>query len=256
MRILIFFLLSLGLVCGYGIAANFTEDFSKSKIGEDWVAVDEPAELLNDKGPSSWVINNGPINGGALNQSSNIWGDVGDVVALGTFCIYDKMEWVNFDLSFEMLANDNDGTGFVWGWKDRTNHYRFFTMIDAGNPGGAAGAEGDPGKAPWSLIEKRTGDKRPYYKTLKVVREAAYQQGALTTFRVVVQDGKFQVYSNGDLIIEASDPSYAGGKIGFTLYAQSGNFFDNIELIDQGSAVEHNSKIVSTWGLLKSSIYK
>jgi len=243
--------LALGLIYGYAFSANLKEDFEKNL--DNWLVVDEPAKLLDDKGPSTWTLQPSPFDGKALNQQSNIWGDVGDVVALGTFIIYDKLEFKNFDLSVNMQANDNDGLGIVFGWKSRTDHYRFFTMIDAGNPGGAAGKEGDPGKAPWSLLEKRTSDERPYYKSLKVVRESAYQQGAPTLFRVVAQDGKFEVYSNKKLIIEASDPSYAGGKIGFTLYAQSGIFFDNLSVIDNSASVDSKAKIAGTWGLLKSS---
>lgn len=251
MQILILLISIFSLICNMTNAADFSEDFEKGM--DDWIVVDEPANLLQDKGPSNWVVATAPINGKALNQTTNIWGDVGDVVALGSFCIYDKQEWKDFEITFDMLANDNDGVGFVWGWKDRTNHYRFFTMIDPGNPGGAQGKEGDPGKAPWSLIEKRIGDERPYYKTLAVVREPAYQQGAVTNFRIVVKGGVFEVYSNKKLMVSAKDPSYAGGKIGFTVYAQSGNFFDNIKLVDFGAPVDAKSKLASTWGYLKAS---
>lgn len=251
MRRIFLITLAISLICVSAFAANFTEEFEKNL--DDWLVVDEPANLLDDKGPSSWALQPSPFNGKALNQQSNIWGDVGDVVALGTFIIYDKLEFKNFDLSFDMQANDNDGWGFVFGWKSRTDHFRFFTMVDAGNPGGAAGKEGDPGKAPWSLLEKRTGDERPYYKSIKVVREASYQQGTPVNFRVVVNDGNFEVYADKKLMIEGKDASYAGGKIGFTLYAQSGIFFDNLKVIDNSQAVEPKSKLASTWGSLKSS---
>lgn len=250
MRVLILLILIFPLICNITNSADFSEDFEKGM--DNWIAVDEPANLLDDKGPSNWVVVSGPINGKALNQTTNIWGDVGDVVALGSFCIYNKQEWENFEITFDMLANDNDGVGFVWGWKDRTNHYRFFTMIDPGNPGGAQGKEGDPGKAPWSLIEKRIGDERPYYKTLAIVREASYQQGTAVNFRIVIKDGIFEVYSNKKLMVSAKDPSYKGGKIGFTVYAQSGNFFDNLQLKDLGAMVDPKSKLASTWGSVKT----
>jgi len=250
MKVAILALLSLTLICNVAICADFLEEFENGL--DDWLAVDEPANLLEDKGPSSWVTQAGPFNGKAINQTSNIWGDVGDVVGLGTFCIYDKMELKNFELTVESLANDNDGMGFVWGWKDRKDHYRFFTMIDAGNPGGAQGKEGDPGKAPWSLIEKRTSDERPYYKTLEVVREAAYQQGVAITFKLIVKDGTFKVYAGKNLIAEAKDPSYKGGKVGLTMYAQSGNFFDNFKIVDSSAAVDPKSKIATIWGAIKN----
>lgn len=250
MRFILLILVALILICASSFSADFKEEFESGL--DAWVVVDEPAALLNDKGPSNWVTQPGPFKGKALNQTTNIWGDVPDVVALGSFIIYDKQEFKNFDLSVEMQASDNDGVGIVFGWKSRTNHYRFFTMVDAGNPGGATGQAGDPGKAPWSLLEKRIGDDSPYYKTLKMVRDASYQPNTPTTWRLVVTDGKFEFYWEKKKMVEANDPAYAGGKIGFTVYAQSGNFFDNLVVKDLSAPVEPKSKLASTWGKLKS----
>jgi len=251
MRIFALMILVMGLACSFALAVNLNEGFEDGL--DNWVIVDEPANLLSDKGPSSWVIESGPFKGKALNQTTNIWGDVGDIVALGTFIIYDKAEFKNFDLSVDMQANDNDGMGIVFGWKSRTDHYRFFTMIDAGNPGGAAGAQGDPGKAPWSLLEKRTGDDIPYYKNLEKINDPAYQQGTPVNLRLVVQDGNFEVFAGKKSLMKAKDITYSGGKIGFTLYAESGIFFDNLVVIDNSAPVEPKSKLTSTWGSLKSS---
>ena len=252
MRSLTLMILVLGLVCicNFAMATDLVEDFEKGL--DNWVVVDEPADLLSDIGPSNWVIQPGPFNKNALNQTTNIWGDPGDIVALGSFIIYDKAEFTDFDLTVDMQANDNDGWGIIFGWKSRTDHYRFFTMADGGNPGGAAGNQGDPGKAPWSLLEKRTSDEIPYYKTLKVERESAYQQGLAVTFRLVVSGGNLQVYADKKLKVEAKDPTYTGGKIGFTVYAESGVFVDNLKILDT-SPVEPKSKLASTWGSIKSS---
>lgn len=246
-----FALLSLFVICGFVFSSEFIEEFENNL--DDWQAIDEPPNLLDDKGPSIWTLQPSPFSGKALHQGSNIWGDVGDVVALGTFCIYNKREFKDFELTVDTFANDNDGMGIVWGWKDRKNHYRFFTMIDAGNPGGAMGKEGDPGKAPWSLIEKRIGDERPYYKLLAINREPAYQKAVPTTLKLVVKEGNFQIYSGGNLMAEAKDPSYSGGKIGFTLYAQSGQFFDNLKVVEISAPVEARSKLVTTWASIKNS---
>jgi len=250
MRLFVVVILIMGLACSLALAANLEEGFDNGL--DKWVIVDEPAKLLNDKTPSNWTIASGPFNGKALSQSTNIWGDPGDIVALGTFIIYDKAEFKNFDLSFDMQANDNDGMGIVFGWKSRTDHYRFFTMIDGGNPGGASGNQGDPGKAPWSLLEKRTGDDIPYYKNLAKINDPAYQQGTSVTLRLVAQDGNFEVFAGKKSLMKAKDTTYSGGKIGFTLYAESGIFFDNLKVIDNTASVEPKAKLTSTWGSLKS----
>lgn len=239
-------LLSLLIIPGLLLSANFSEDFNDGDMN-GWVTFDEPAKLLNDKGPSNWSVMASPVGkGSALNQAANIWGDPPDVIPLGTFAIYDLAEWVNFDLNFDVYSLDNDCLGIIWGWKDRTHHYRFITMIDPANPEGP-GAD----KAPWSKIEKRLSDDSPYYETIGRLGEASYRDNELTQFRLLVENGKFSVYSNGKLVVEAKDANYSGGKIGFTMIAQQGCYYDNIELKDFGADVSPKSKLTSTWGYTK-----
>ena len=235
------------LASSCAMAGDFVDDFEDADMN-GWITLDEPAKLLNDKGPSNWAVLPSPAgrNDLALNQANNIWGDPPDVVPLGTFAIYDLSEWVSFDLTVEVYAQDNDCLGLVWGWKDRTQHYRFITMIDPANPEGP-GAD----KAPWSKIEKRIGDDKPYYDTIGRVGQASYQDGANTKFRLTVENGKFSVYSNDKLVVEASDPNYLGGKIGFTMIAQQGCFFDNVKVVDLGAMVNSKEKLASTWGYIK-----
>jgi len=237
----------LMLVPGILMSEDFSDNFNDGNM-DGWVALDEPAKLLNDKGPSNWSVMASPAGkGSALNQTGNIWGDPPDVVPLGTFAIYDLAEWVNFNLAFDVYALDNDCLGVIWGWKDRTHHYRFITMIDAANPEGP-GAD----KAPWSKIEKRLGDESPYYDTIGRIGEASYQDNQLTEFRLLVEEGKFSIYSNDKLVVEAQDANYAGGKIGFTMVAQQGCFFDNVEVTDFGAEVNPKHKLASTWGLVRA----
>jgi len=242
-----YLLLTFILTSGILTAADFLDDFDNANM-DGWVTLDEPAKLLNDKGPSNWIVMQSPAGKGsfALNQTSNIWGDPPDVVPLGTFAIYDLAEWVNFDLTFEVYAQDNDCLGLIWGWKDRTHHYRFITMIDPANPEGV-GAD----KAPWSKIEKRIGDDKPYYDTIGRVGQASYVDNTVTNFKLSVMNGKFSVYSNDKLVVEASDLAYSGGKIGFTTIAQQGCFFDNVKVVDFGASVNSKDKLTSTWGYIK-----
>jgi hypothetical protein len=244
---LFYLLLTFLLVSGYAIAGDFIDDFEDAEM-DGWITLDEPAKLLNDKGPSNWAVLPSPAgkNNLALNQSSNIWGDQPDVIPLGTFAIYDLSEWINFDLTVDVYAQDDDCLGLIWGWKDRTHHYRFITMIDPANPSGA-GAD----RAPWSKIEKRIGDDEPYYNTISRVGQASYQNGANTKFRLTVDNNKFSVYSNDKLVIEASDLNYSGGKIGFTMIAEQGCFFDNVKVVNLAEMVNSKERLASTWGYIK-----
>ena len=230
---------------------DFEEDFSKAEVGRksgegDWIVYDEPPADLGDKGPSSWQIASG-MDGKAMTQSSNIWGDATDAVAIGSFVIYDKAEWVDFTLELEVVANDNDGMGIVWRWKDRLNHYRFITMLDSGNsPNGR--------KGPYRLLERRLGDgdgaELPFYETLADNKEA-YIEGVPQTWKLESIGDAFKFYVDDELTLETQDSTYKEGKIGFLVYAQSGVFFDNLHITDLW-AVHPQHKLAITWAQIKS----
>ncbi|MDQ1317912.1 MAG: hypothetical protein QG588_1567 [Candidatus Poribacteria bacterium] len=202
---------------------NFTFE-DGNMIG--WTPIDEPPALLGGEGPSRWGVADGPISGKALVQTSNIWGDKPDVIALGTFLIYDLQEFTEFVMEFDIYAMDNDGVGVIWGWKNRTFHYRFFTMIDPANPAGAPPDQ----RAPFTMIQRRMGDISPYYQTLAMKKEASFLDFQIAHYKLEVSGTTFKVYWNNVLTMQASDPLYQGGKIGFMLYAHSGVYFDNVRI--------------------------
>ncbi|HGE69647.1 TPA: hypothetical protein ENX78_02355, partial [Candidatus Poribacteria bacterium] len=66
MRLIFPVFVALVLICTSSFSANLVEEFEKGL--DDWVVVDEPPALLNDKGPSNWVTEISPFKGKALNQ--------------------------------------------------------------------------------------------------------------------------------------------------------------------------------------------
>ncbi|MBM3213427.1 hypothetical protein FJZ36_00700 [Candidatus Poribacteria bacterium] len=234
-------------------AATLTASAAPIKINwEDgkldaWSAVDE--KDLGDKGPSNWVIAAGPIDGKALNQTSNIWGDATDTVAIGTFFIYNAAEFVSFTLDADVVAQDNDGVGIVWAYKSPEEHYRMFMMLDASNP-----PNGE--KGPWRKLEKRlgpgTGSKLPFYdKPMDINKGEAYSQGAKMHWRLEVNAGEFKFALDGKDVLKGKDTTYSKGKIGFQLYAESNIFIDNIAIEDLGLAVSPAGRLASAWADLK-----
>jgi hypothetical protein len=228
---------------------DFEEDFSDAEIGEpgkaEWVKYDE--DSLGDPGPSTWSILNSPLDGPAMSQSSNIWGDATDTVAIGSCIVYDRAQWSDFIMEVDVVANDNDGMGIVWRWKDILNHYRYITMIDPGNsPNGKRG--------PYCMMERRLGDdegnKLPYYKTL-AEDDQSYTQGAPQNWRLEAVGDSFKFYIDGKLALEANDATYKSGKIGFHVYAQSGVFFDNLKITDLKASVNAQYKLATTWADIK-----
>jgi hypothetical protein len=244
-------LLLLYLSVSFAFSIDLWEDFSDATVGMesgegDWIVVDEPPGDLGDVGPSSWQIGASPMDGKAMSQSSNIWGDATDTVAIGSFVIYDLGEWADFMLEVDVVANDNDGMGFVWRWKDRLNHYRYITMLDSGNsPNGR--------KGPYRLIERRLGDDEgaelPFYETLADNNDA-YGEGQVQNWRLEAIGDTFEFYVDDKLTLEAKDSTYERGKVGFLVYAQSGVFFDNLSITDLW-AVDCQGKLAATWGSVK-----
>jgi hypothetical protein len=228
---------------------DLDEDFSRSTVGiepgdGDWVFYDE--EDLGDVGPSSWQIGASPLDGDAMTQNSNIWGDATDAVAIGSFVIYDKAEWADFALEVDVLANDNDGMGLVWRWQDMLNHYRYITMIDSGNsPAGRRG--------PYRAMERRLGDaggdELPFYEVLQENTDA-YEQGVTQHWGLEAIGDTFKFYVDNKLTLEAQDSVYKSGKVGFLVYAQSGVFFDNLLITDLW-AVDAKGKLAATWAKIK-----
>ena len=231
---------TMAVFCSICISADFFDDFEKGM--DDWVVVDDPDELMSDKAPSSWTVKASPINGMAVYQGSNRWGDPTDQIALGTYLIYNKAEWADFIFEFDAFAEDDDGLGFVWRWKDRLNHYRFMTVIDPGSRG------------PFRRIERRLGadgDKFPYYEFLAKSNDS-YSQSVVIHFKVVVEGTKMTVYMDNKEVLSATDKTYDKGKIGFALYAEQA-YFDNVELKELNAAVNPESKVAIKWGWAKSS---
>jgi len=204
-------------------AVNFTFEDS-NMVG--WVPVDEPPQLLS-AGISRWFVDDGPISGKALIQTADIWGDKPDVVPLGTFVIYDLLELFDFVMEFDAVIKGNDGIGMVWGWKSRTNHFRFLTMINPYHPWGAP----QDRKGPFSMIERRTSDTSPYYITRVMKKEASIIQDEVTHYKLELLDRVAKVYWNGALTLQIRLGGYVGGKVGFTIYSPHDIiYFDNVRI--------------------------
>ena len=239
-RVFLFSGFVMVMFCTICMGGSFSDDFSDGDM-EGWVVVDDPDNLMSDAAPSSWEVKGGPINGQAVYQGSNRWGDPTDQISLGTYLIYDQAEWNDFIFEFDTVANDNDGLGFVWRWQDRLNHYRCMMVIDPGSRG------------PFRRIEKRLGedgDDFPYYDFLATSLES-YTQGVPMHMKVEVVGTKMTVFIDDEEVLTADDDTYDVGKIGFALYAEQA-YFDNVEVTEIARAVEPGGKSAASWGHIKS----
>lgn len=232
-------------------AADYAEDFEGALKG--WTAVDEPAAIMGDAAPGVWQPTKSPLlDGSALHQTSNAWGDKKDVYPLGTYFVYDGGDYRDFVLEADIFAQDNDGWGLLFRYVDRKNHYRFLTMIDPGNPEFAKPED----KGPWSRFDVRLGDKgdeEPFYERLELKRDT-YKENTRHTVKLEVSGNQFSASLDGKLLVAGTDPSNRNpsGKIGLVCFAQNNMWFDNVRVTDvSAKAVAAQGKLALLWGSLK-----
>jgi hypothetical protein len=220
--------------------AQIVFDFEDGSL-DDWVIVDEEPQNLGDQGPSSWEIRESELDleGNVLYQGSNIWGEPEDHMLLGTIIYYGQEEFTNFRVDVDVVANDNDGMGLVWGYNDLTSHYRVMMMNDRWPE--LPPIDGHNG--PMIIAHERISDETPWYEVLEVddVDYIPYPQGfaELLHWTLEVVDGNFTFTSTDSFgdenVISGFDDTISSGFVGIQLYAQQAEF-DNFTITPLGGA--------------------
>ena len=239
---------------GQGIVIDF-EDGSLS----DWQVVDE-ADLNPSNGgtaPSSWQIRDSRmgLDGKALYQGANTYGDRAGTCAIGTFIIYKAQQFTNFILEVDVVTTDNDGMGLVWAYTGTDRHYRAFMLNDSTWPTNPA----DGRKGPFAKVEKRISNSAPFYQHLSSNSgQAPYPVGEKHHWRLRVDNGVFTFsIDGGSWQLYPQDHSYKTGYVGLMLAAQAGVEFDNFTItpLDGGTTPpEDTTPPVITSGPLVSNV--
>jgi len=227
--------------------AQMVIDFEDGKL-DDWEIIDDVD--LGDMGPSTWQIRASQLglDGNALYQGSNIWGDATDSCLMGTFIIYTGEEFSDFIMEIDVAADDNDGIGLVWAYTDTSKHYRVIMMNDIWpDPNPVDGVGG-----PFIKIAKRLSDQNPWYELLEVTKNGyvPYAEKTKLHWTLEVQSGNFTFTREDGLSISATDHEYKAGYVGIQLYAQQAEF-DNF-MITSTAAVRPAGKMATVWGNIKS----
>ncbi len=246
----ILLMLALILVAGFSYAKQktFVFDFEDGKL-DDWQVIDEKPENLGDKGPSTWQIRKSQLglDGNVLFQGSNIWGSAADSCLMGTFIIYKGEQFKDFIIDVDVAAADNDGMGLVWAFTGTDKHYRVIMINDSWPDIPVDGIKG-----PFIRIDKRIGDKEPWYEGLEVKKGGDYKpypESGTMHWRLEVSNGDFYFERDDGLSIRAHDTSYESGYVGIQLYAQQAEF-DNFT-IQNTYPVDPSGKVTTTWGRVK-----
>lgn len=96
----------------------FRETFGSNALDHYQIA-DEGTQL----GPSVWTVS-----GGQILQTSNVYGGsvaAADPAKPGTYAIVGRGDWRDVRVRATVSAQDDDGIGIAFRWKDTDNYYRF-----------------------------------------------------------------------------------------------------------------------------------
>jgi hypothetical protein len=178
---------------------------------DKWTVVDDPDTL---EGPSLWKVGSD----GWLHQSSNIWGRRGDFLGrwYGTLLVAGDTGWKDYTLSLRAKPTDNDGFGVVFRFRDPEHFYRLLLIQDGMNGG------------PLTRLDKRNG---PDYTEIWSARKG-YRVGAETAMSVSVTGSRIHGELDGVPLFDVSDGEFRAGKIGLFCYAQAGQAFTDVKVVE------------------------
>ena len=167
-----------------------------------WTIIDEG----NDGGPSTWSAASG-----VLVQSSNIGSTVNNG-NLGTYALYTKRAWYDYQVSFKMRSDDDDRLGVMFRYQDDQNYYRF---------------SWDKSGSRRQLVKRENG-------VFTVLAEDAvpYSNGITYQVEIVAQGSSLKVNIDGSAIFAVSDASLDAGTVAFYSSYNQGSFFDDLLVED------------------------
>lgn len=201
---------SVVVLCCCANRVLLDERFHDTRLA-NWTVVSDPDTI---EGPPDWRVEAD----GWLHQRSNIWGRRGDFIGrwYGTYLVAGDAGWADYTLSVKAKPEDDDGFGVVFRYQDGEHFYRLLFLQD-GLSGG-----------PTTRLDRREGAD---YTELWS-REGGYRPGAEMIIEVNVEADVIRASVDGRLLVEAKDRAYERGKIGLFCYAQKGQAFDDVKVVN------------------------
>lgn len=178
----------------------------------NWTVVDDPDTL---EGPSDWRVEDD----GWLHQRSNIWGRRGDFLGrwYGTLLLAGEADWRDYTFSLSAKPQDDDGFGVVFRYRDPEHFYRLLFLQDGMNGG------------PITRLDRREGaDYTELWSGAK-----GYRPGSEIAIEVTVEGDLITASVDGKRLCEVTDRSFSLGKIGLFCYAQNGQAFDDVKVVER-----------------------
>jgi hypothetical protein len=172
--------------------------------------------LIRDEGniqaPSSWQVL-----GGAVRQSSNIYGPTSDALAdrIGTFAVWDDpvaYRWRDYVLTATLNSGDDDGIGLLFRYRDATNYYKL---------------EFDAQRNFRKLLRKLNG-----VETTLASESGGYPIGSNFVVQIKVVDGQIETRMNNVLLFGGTiaDGTVPVGSIALYCWGNDAAAFDNVRV--------------------------
>jgi hypothetical protein len=171
-----------------------------------WTIIDEASN-----GPSIWSVSDYQ----ALWQKSMI-GSNSNGESLGTYALYTKGSWTDYQLTLNMKSMDDDTIGVMFRVQDDLNYYRFSWNNRAG----------------FRQLQKIVNGT----VTTLAYDTVRYMVGTNYHVTIVAEGGKLQVLVDKQLVFSVIDSTLSAGTVALYSSLNSGADFDNILVEDLRTA--------------------
>lgn len=211
------------------------------------------------------------VTGDALEQASNAYGNPEDNSLMGCMALLKNSNYNEFVMSVDIENFDDDGIGFVFGYKTKNDRYQVHMINDRWPDPAADSVPGphlkikmhngkpasdhfDASNVPFDLLAYVANDKLRHdahvypggklasMKYIPIPYSTTYHNyGIETTLTLIVKDGQARAYfkaKDGATVGVWTDlpESYDGGEVGIFTYADEAVRFRNLRVTDIGAA--------------------
>lgn len=153
--------------------------------------------------PSAWAVA-----GGALVQSSNIYGDP---LHRGTFAVWTAgSAWEDVKIRVQLSSADDDKLGVAFRYQDPNNFYHFY--MDR------------------QLAERRLTKVVGGVQTVLAQDGVAYRMNDIYLLEIVAAGDRLEVRLDGQTILTARDASLTTGTVALSSFGNAGSTFDRLEV--------------------------
>ncbi|NQU77141.1 hypothetical protein HQ544_00415 [Candidatus Falkowbacteria bacterium] len=229
----------------YYDAKTSVGNISKNLAYDD---IDLPTQLeIFDQGeyaaPSNWEIKGDSV-GAEVVENSNIWSYDGPAMS-GTYALLKNTSFTQGEINLEMMSEDDDGIGVIFGSVDVNNYYRlaWFNSGKSANFPGTSLAKGlylqKKQQGVWSTLHReRISYSSDHWYKIKINMDSR-------TIKISVDDEEY---------FDIEDASFRGRWVGLYSWGNEGSHFKNV--LNLGEYENPNLYFPISYNLEKEESYE